>query len=50
MPYIQTPDNIPGIRGLMNFRPDAALALAVRDASGSMDLALRLAPTPFTSA
>lgn len=27
MPYIQTPDNIPGIRGLMNFRPDAALAL-----------------------
>lgn len=30
--------------------PDAALALAVRDASGSMDLALRLAPTPFTSA
>ena len=27
MPYIDTPDNIPGIRGLMNFRPDAALAL-----------------------
>lgn len=27
MPYIQTPDNIPGIRGLMNFRLDAALAL-----------------------
>lgn len=27
MPYIQTPDNIPGIRGLMNVRPDAALAL-----------------------
>lgn len=27
MPHIQTPDNIPGIRGLMNFRPDAALAL-----------------------
>lgn len=27
MPYIQTPDNIPGIRGLMNFRPDTALAL-----------------------
>lgn len=27
MPYIQTPDNIPGIRGLMNFRPDTAAAL-----------------------
>ncbi len=27
MPYITTPDNIPGIRGLMNVRPDAALAL-----------------------
>jgi uncharacterized peroxidase-related enzyme len=27
MPYIETPDNIPGIRGLMNVRPDAALAL-----------------------
>ena len=27
MPHIQTPDNIPGIRGLMNFRPDAAQAL-----------------------
>ena len=27
MPYIKTPDDIPGIRGLMNFRPDAALAL-----------------------
>lgn len=27
MPYINTPDDIPGIRGLMNFRPDAALAL-----------------------
>ncbi len=27
MPYIHTPDHIPGIRGLMNFRPDAALAL-----------------------
>lgn len=27
MPHIHTPDNIPGIRGLMNFRPDAALAL-----------------------
>ncbi|MEQ1689883.1 MAG: peroxidase-related enzyme [Gemmatimonas sp.] len=27
MPYIATPDNIPGIRGLMNVRPDAALAL-----------------------
>ncbi len=27
MPHITTPDNIPGIRGLMNFRPDAALAL-----------------------
>ena len=27
MPYIQTPDDIPGIRGLMNFRPETALAL-----------------------
>ncbi len=27
MPYIKTPDDIPGIRGLMNFRSDAALAL-----------------------
>lgn len=27
MPYIETPGDIPGIRGLMNFRPDAALAL-----------------------
>jgi uncharacterized peroxidase-related enzyme len=27
MPYIKTPDNIPGIRGLMNFRPDTGLAL-----------------------
>ena len=27
MPYINTPDDIPGIRGLMNVRPDAALAL-----------------------
>lgn len=27
MPYIKTPDDTPGIRGLMNFRPDAALAL-----------------------
>ncbi len=27
MPYIKTPDSTPGIRGLMNFRPDAALAL-----------------------
>jgi uncharacterized peroxidase-related enzyme len=27
MPYIQTPDDTPGIRGLMNFRPDAAQAL-----------------------
>ncbi len=27
MPYINTPDDTPGIRGLMNFRPDAALAL-----------------------
>ena len=27
MPYIKTPDDIPGIRGLMNFRPDAAIAL-----------------------
>ena len=27
MPYIKTPDDIPGIRGLMNVRPDAALAL-----------------------
>ncbi|ANE49224.1 carboxymuconolactone decarboxylase family protein [Flavisolibacter tropicus] len=27
MPYITTPDDVPGIRGLMNFRPDAALAL-----------------------
>lgn len=27
MPYIKTPDDVPGIRGLMNFRPDAALAL-----------------------
>ncbi len=27
MPYIKTPDDIPGIRGLMNFRPDTALAL-----------------------
>lgn len=27
MPHIHTPNNIPGIRGLMNFRPDAALAL-----------------------
>ena len=27
MPYIKTPDDIPGIRGLMNFRPETALAL-----------------------
>jgi uncharacterized peroxidase-related enzyme len=27
VPYIATPDNIPGIRGLMNYRPDAALAM-----------------------
>ena len=27
MPYINTPDDTPGIRGLMNFRPDVALAL-----------------------
>lgn len=27
MPYIKTPDDTPGIRGLMNCRPDAALAL-----------------------
>lgn len=27
MPHIQTPDNIPGIRGLMNFRPELALHL-----------------------
>jgi len=27
MPYIKTPDDTPGIRGLMNLRPDAALAL-----------------------
>lgn len=27
MPYIKTPDSTPGIRGLMNFRPDAAIAL-----------------------
>lgn len=27
MPYINTPDSTPGIRGLMNFRPDAAIAL-----------------------
>lgn len=27
MPHIQTPDNIPGIRGLMNVRPDVALHL-----------------------
>lgn len=27
MPYIQTPDNIPGIRGLMNFRPETAVPL-----------------------
>ena len=27
MPFINTPDDIPGIRGLMNVRPDAALAL-----------------------
>ena len=24
-PHIKTPDDIPGIRGLMNFRPDAAV-------------------------
>ncbi|MBK9982404.1 MAG: peroxidase-related enzyme [Saprospiraceae bacterium] len=27
MPYIETNNSIPGIRGLMQFRPDAALAL-----------------------
>lgn len=27
MPYINTPDDIPGIRGLMNFRPETALPL-----------------------
>lgn len=27
MPYIKTPDDIPGIRGLMNFRPETALHL-----------------------
>lgn len=27
MPYIDTKNNIPGIRGLMEFRPDAAVAL-----------------------
>jgi uncharacterized peroxidase-related enzyme len=27
MPYINTPDNIPGIRGLMNFRPETAWPL-----------------------
>lgn len=27
MPYIQTPDDIPGIRGLMNVRPDVAIHL-----------------------
>lgn len=27
MPYIKTPDNIPGIRGLMNFRPETAIVL-----------------------
>ena len=27
MPYIDTKNNIPGIRGLMQFRPDAAIAL-----------------------
>lgn len=27
MPYIDTNNNIPGIRGLMEFRPDAAIAL-----------------------
>jgi len=27
MPYIETNNSIPGIRGLMQFRPDAAIAL-----------------------
>ena len=27
MPYIKTPDDIPGIRGLMNFRPEIAVVL-----------------------
>lgn len=27
MPHIKTPDDIPGIRGLMNFRPDVAVVL-----------------------
>jgi uncharacterized peroxidase-related enzyme len=44
MPYIKTPDDTPGIRGLMNFRPDAAVAL------NALAQALLVEDSPLTRA